>query len=142
MYYADTSALVKLVVQEPHSEDVASLLTSADAVFTSVVAWPEYVSALERRRRTGGLTPEAHAIASRNFDRVRLGWSWIQLPQPLAEAAARLAAAHGLRGFDAVHLASALAAARRQVIDAFLTFDRQLAGAAEQEGLAAWPPYA
>lgn len=61
----------------------------------------------------------------------------VDLDQDLAEAAGDLAERHALRGYDAVHLAFALAAGRRETLLA--TWDADLATAARDAGLAVFP---
>jgi len=61
----------------------------------------------------------------------------IALDESLAKAAGELAQRRGLRGYDAVHLASALAIDRTETVLA--TWDRALADAAVLEGLAVAP---
>ena len=55
----------------------------------------------------------------------------------LARHAGELAAIHGLRGYDAVHLATALAAATADLV--LVTWDRDLARATAQSGIAVAP---
>jgi predicted nucleic acid-binding protein len=79
-------------------------------------------------------------LAQRSFARE---WSdFVRLPvtDVLVARAEALAWDHGLRGYDAVQLAAALAwqgAVGQDVVLA--TFDRQLWEAAPREGLQAWP---
>ena len=49
--YLDTSALVKLYVEEAHTDDVRGWVDAAEIVATCRVAYPEAVSALNRRMR-------------------------------------------------------------------------------------------
>ena len=51
--YLDTSALVKLYVEEAHTDDVRGWVDEAEIVATCRVAYPEAVSALNRRMRAG-----------------------------------------------------------------------------------------
>jgi len=106
--YLDTSSLVKLYVDEPGSHGVQELVDRAELVTASVVAYAEARAALARRRRETGLTPAEHRRA-----RVALDADWpriltLDVSEPLARRAGDLAERHGLRGFDALHLASYL----------------------------------
>ena len=83
----------------------------------------------------GSLPPIAKAFAEDWPDLVHLPFT-----EALASRAADLAVAHGLRGYDAVHLASALLLA--ELVDApvaFAVFDRTLGKAAQAEGLGVLP---
>jgi len=52
----------------------------------------------------------------------------VGVDEPLARNAGRLAEEHGLRGYDAVHLATALSAEDRELV--VVTWDQDLARAA------------
>lgn len=107
--YLDTSALVKLYVEEDGSEDVDAAVKDASRVATSAVAYPEARATLARLERDEDLTPEEHraAVADLDADWELLGV--LDLSRNLARFCGRLARKHGLRGFDAVHLGSAVA---------------------------------
>ena len=62
----------------------------------------------------------------------------IELDQPLAEEASRLAVDHDLRSLDAVHLAAALVLPRDALTVA--TWDRRLHAAAASAGVGLTPP--
>lgn len=58
--YLDTSALAKLIIDEPGSDRVAAVFHAADICFTHPIARVEAHSAVARRRREpGGLTADA-----------------------------------------------------------------------------------
>ena len=54
--YLDTSSLVKLFIEERHSDRVREWLDAVDVVLTCRVAYAEAASAFSRRRREGGIT--------------------------------------------------------------------------------------
>ena len=132
--YLDTSSLVKLYLEEAHSGSVRQWVTEAELVATCRVAYPETLSALTRRCRNGDLsrrdfdllvrcfTDEWGSYAALDFDELEAG---------------RLVKEHGLRGFDAVHLAAAktLKNPDQPVSLAFASFDANLNRAAAAEGL-------
>ncbi|MFM7063142.1 MAG: type II toxin-antitoxin system VapC family toxin [Actinomycetes bacterium] len=135
--YFDSSALVKLILAEEHSDLVADIWDACDSISTSLLAYPEVCSALARSRNQ-------RLRDDLGFRRAVAHWnqSWESIrPAPLTEeittAAGRLAATHGLSGADAVHLASALAVGRDFVV--MTVFDRRLHQAAVAEGLATVP---
>jgi predicted nucleic acid-binding protein len=132
--YLDTSSLVKLYVDEPGSPDVRGLVEEADVVTASVVAYPEARAALARRRRELSLTAGEHRRAKAALD---ADWPRIlalDVVGPLAWSAGDLAERQGLRGFDAVHLASYLTIAREFPDEdvAFSSADSALASAASR----------
>ena len=57
------------------------------------------------------------------------------MDEPLARSAGEVAAEHGLRGYDAVHLATALDLGEEEVV--LVTWDEELGQAAEAAGLGA-----
>ncbi|HXG57089.1 MAG TPA: type II toxin-antitoxin system VapC family toxin [Vicinamibacterales bacterium] len=104
--YIDTSSIVKLYVDEPAREDVRRQLTTATAIVTSEVAYPETRAALARRRRDRSLSRTAFATARRDFDAEWQRFVTIPASSPLCREAGDLAERYHLRGFDSIHLAS------------------------------------
>jgi predicted nucleic acid-binding protein len=136
--YLDTSALVKLYVREVESRAVRRLVRRSTATATSRVAYPEARAAFARRQREGDLSPAALARVRRALDRDLTGGRYIvvDLGESLARLAGDLAERHGLRGFDAIHLASAVEM-RGMVGEApvFCCYDERLQAAATAEAL-------
>lgn len=134
--YLDTSAMVKLYVTEKGSGDVRKRLRRADHAATSRVAYPEARSALARRCREGTLTSEGLRRAVSALDRDMGSLVIVELHEGVARRAGELAERHSLRGFDAIHLASALELGHLiNSSPVYLTFDERQALAAASEGL-------
>lgn len=131
--YFDSSALVKLVVEEAGSEDAALLWDGADAVLTSRVAHPEVRAALAAAHRDARLDATAHRRAKGEWAALHRALRMVELTPQLERAAADLAEQHALSGFDAIHLASALTLTGLSVIVA--TWDARLLRAARTSGL-------
>jgi uncharacterized protein len=104
--YLDTSNLVKLYLNESDSDAIAKLVDEADLVVTSVLAYAEARATFARRRRERQLTAAESASVVRQFDDDWRHFVVINLGDDLALAAGRLADLHGVRGCDAVHLAT------------------------------------
>jgi predicted nucleic acid-binding protein len=138
--YFDTSALVKRYVAETGSADVEALIGEAEAVGTVVVSRVEVAAALAKAARIGALKREAAAKALRLFNDHWETLIRLELGEPLAARAARLAWEHGLRGYDAVQLAAALLW-RESLGETIVmaTYDRELWRAARASGLSPWP---
>jgi predicted nucleic acid-binding protein len=133
--YLDTSALVKLYVSEDASEEVRARVAGALAVGSSRVAYPEARAAFARRHREGGFGGADLRRIIAALDRDLSAFVMVNLERPLARRAGELAEKHGLRGFDAIHLASALElGALLGVTPAFLAYDARLMSAASSEG--------
>lgn len=133
--YLDTSALLKLYVDEEGSHALWQWLEGSSAA-TCRVTWAEAMAALFRREREGRGVDASFAVA-----RARLAQDWpllhvIDLTQALVERAGELAGAFSLRGYDAVQLAAGEATSRaaREPVS-FLCFDRRLNRAARILGL-------
>jgi len=138
--YLDASALVKRYVAETGSAAVEALISEARAIGTAVVSRAEVAAALAKAARVGLVTREAARKALQAFTADWEHLIRLQLGEPLAARAAALAWEHGLRGYDAVHLATALAwgeALGEAVTVA--TYDRELWRASQVSGLAPWP---
>jgi predicted nucleic acid-binding protein len=125
--YLDTSALVKLYVNEDRSDDVHAWVASATAVATSRVTWAEAAATLARRERE---QPNQADIIADARDKLRVDWPSfvvVDVSQDVVEPAGRLAMAMALRGYDAVQLASADLLARAEPRGfVFACFDRRL----------------
>jgi uncharacterized protein len=135
--YFDSSALVKLVVDEHGSEDAALLWDGADSVLTSRVAHPEVRAALAAARRGARLDATAYQQARSAWHELHQALRLVEVTPRVENEAGDLAEQHALSGFDAVHLASALAIATMPVIVA--TWDARLHEAVHAEGLATLP---
>jgi uncharacterized protein len=136
--YLDTSALVKLYVEEDGSESVARWVAGAGLVATSRVAYPEARAALARRKREGAITSPGLKRVVGDLDRDMASLVIVELTEAVARAAGQLAERRGLRGFDAIHLASAIELGRLlEIPPSFAAADARLMSAAAAEGLAA-----
>ena len=138
--YLDASALVKRYVAEAGSPEVEALIGEAQAIGTAVISRAEVAAALAKAARIGLVAREAGAKALQAFNADWEHLVRVQLSEPLAARAAALAWEHGLRGYDSVHLASALAWSETlgETV-AVATYDRELWRGAKANGLAAWP---
>ena len=132
----DTSALVKLYVREPGTDETRARLDGASLVATSRVAYPEARAAFARRQREGGIGRRALARAVSALDRDLDRFVVVELSAKVARRAGELAERRALRGFDAIHLASALEVEQLTgSTPSFSCFDDRLREAASAEGL-------
>lgn len=140
MRFWDSSAIVPLLVYEPTSPALHSIL---DADTTVAVWWATAVecnSALARREREGLLQADQVAAAQRRLRELQSGWYEVSPSQRLRDAAKRLVSTHDLRASDALQLAAALAATEDEPAAlAFVCFDRRLSVAAAREGFTVIP---
>ena len=141
--YLDTSALVKCYIAEDGSDDVIALMADAAAVATSLVTRTEVAAALAKAVRDDRMDEDEAQRAHRKFLREWPDFGRVPVTDALVERADALAWEHGLRAYDSVQLAAALACEDMVValgVDVLLaTFDRQLCKAAARVGLSTWP---
>lgn len=138
--YLDASALVKRYVAEAGSAEVGALIAEASALGTTVLSRAEVAAAFARAVRVKLVTRDAAASALKIFTADWEHLIRLQLTEALAARAGALAWEHGLRGYDAVHLATALfwhETLGEPVTVA--TYDRELWRGSHASGLAAWP---
>jgi predicted nucleic acid-binding protein len=138
--YLDASALVKRYIAEQGSELVGHAIATAAVTGTSVICRAEIAAALAKGVRMNALTAEDAGAALQVF---RGEWQRlvrVQATEALIGQADLLAWESGLRGYDAVHLASALLWRDAMGEDVtFAAFDRRLWVAAGQRGLLQYP---
>jgi predicted nucleic acid-binding protein len=133
--YLDTSAWVKLYVEEVGSDLVRDGVRDSDDIASHLIAYVELRSALARKREQ---SPELDSRYAHVLEAALDDWKRIH-HLPVDEAfvfrAAELAEHELLRGYDAVHLAAAdrlRAATAAPVI--FASFDHALNEAARRLG--------
>ena len=137
LVYFDASALVKLVVEEAGSQVAVDLWDACDVAFASRLAYPEVRGALAAAHRNHDLDPDDVRLATARFETYWTGVRAVELTAAVQRQAGGLAAAHALRGADAVHLASASALADPALVVA--VWDRRLHAGAVALGLAVAP---
>lgn len=133
--YLDTSALVKLYVEEEGSGPVAAAVEEAGAVVTARIAYAEARAAFARHRREGGLTTGELRRVVERLDHDWPSYGVVELSDTVVRRAGGLAERRALRGFDALHLAAALELRGAGAEVVFLSFDARLTAAARRERL-------
>jgi predicted nucleic acid-binding protein len=137
--FADSSALVKLYADEDRSDDVRDL---AGPLYVSALARVEVAAALWRKHRMGELSRKAaqtlaieFAVDFHGVESERSRFLPVAAVSPVLDLAADLTDRYGLRAYDAIQLASAVAV--RRIDDScqvFACFDKGLSAAAGGEG--------
>jgi predicted nucleic acid-binding protein len=134
--YLDTSSLVKFYVEEESSQTVRDEVSEATAVATSTIAYVEAQAAFATKHRDGDLSGQEYTHI---LNTLRQEWGTyltMDVSEPIITLAGDLTEKHDLRGFDAIHLASALALRdKTQTAVAFSCADERLKSAAEAQGL-------
>lgn len=121
---------------EEGSELAARLWGAPERAASSIVSYPEGRAALAAARRGGRLTVAGYRTALDDFEVKHAGLAVVGVDPPLARHAGELAEGLDLRGYDAVHLASALAFGADTTV---VTWDKELAAAAARVGCAVAP---
>jgi len=136
----DASAEAVRYVQEPGSEEVGRLIARARVAGTSAITRVEVTAALARAVRRRALEAEEAMAALEAFQGEWESWVRVDLTEVLLGRAAQVAWERGLRGYDAVHLASALF--WQEILGetvVLATYDRELWEAARRAGLGVFP---
>ena len=130
--FCDTSALIKLLIDEPESDQMQHASSNAEAIAVCRITWAEAMAAMARRQREDPMSGDDIDLA-----RGRLTQNWndltiVEVSQSLVETAGRFADGFALRGYDSVQLAAAheLRKSTEQTLT-FVSFDRRLRQAAQ-----------
>ena len=125
--YLDSSALAKLVLQEPETLKLREFLKGSTLRLTSAISEVEL-------RRAAARGPSQSDVAAR---RVLSVVSQIDVSRDVVQGAASVGPTT-LRSLDAIHLATALLVASD--LDVFVTYDARLGEAAAGAGLSVQQP--
>ncbi len=143
-FYFDTSALVKLYLEEEGTPRVLEIADDLEnnQIVTLDLTIVEFRAAIRRREREGDVSDDQVAAIC---GRIARDASSIYLLQPfnsaVIEEALRVLDSHPLRAYDAIQLAGCLAC-RQSIPDSptFVCADTQLCDAAQLEGLSVVNP--
>lgn len=105
--YLDTSAFVPLLVDEPSSQACRRFWDDADAVVSSRMLYVETAAALAQAHRMARLNDDEYASCRRLLDQLWPQIEVAEVDESLILRAAQIAESKALRGYDAVHCASA-----------------------------------
>lgn len=138
--YLDTSALVKRYIQEPYSNEVISLWQDATDIITSAVTYAESMACFYRKQREAA--PD-HQLIRKLVDTFNMDWqsfTRVEVNDELNAYIDKVVQDHPLRGFDAIHLASAMIVHEKLTENfLFVCFDFRLTDAARMRGLETFP---
>jgi predicted nucleic acid-binding protein len=137
--YLDTSALVPLLVAEPGSAACRRFWDDADDVVASRLTYVEAAAALAAATRGGRLTDGQHGEALGLLERLWAELDVVEVDESLVRHAAKLADRFALRGYDAVHCASAAQLDDEDLVAA--TGDARLLRAWAELGISTFDPH-
>lgn len=127
--YIDTSVLLKLLLDDEAGGDAAERLWLESAYLVCAeIAYAEARAALASARRNSRLSAKALDTAKAQLELLWDQIDVVEVTTALVRAAGDVAEKEGLRGYDAVHLAAAIAAGAAIIA----TTDIQLLAAARR----------
>lgn len=130
--FCDTSALIKLLISEPGSDQMMQRSLHAEAIAVCRITWAEAMAGMARRQRDDPISgDDIEQARQRLIDR----WDHftiVEVSQRLVETAGRFADVFSLRGYDSVQLAASheLHSNGEQPV-LFACYDRRLNQAAQ-----------
>lgn len=129
--YVDTSSLLKLLIDEDGSDSVELIWDTAGVLASTALIVVEARAALAGAERISRITAAQHREAKGELVALVDELSIVEVTEELIAEAADLAEQEALRGYDAVHLSSALTIGANVITSA----DSALCHAAERRGL-------
>lgn len=129
---------MKLLVDEPGTEEAQSAYHGANGIRTVAIAHVEATAALSRMRKGGRLTPAQLRHAIDDLESLWRGIDSHATNDALLAKAAESARTHSLRAYDSVHLAGALSFAAGEELE-FACWDKELRNAARKHGFVLIP---
>lgn len=126
--YLDSSALLKLIFEEPESAALVAFLRG----------WPVRVSSALARIEVARIVARVEdPVVEREARRVLRGVHLLRIDDDIILRAATIGPT-GLRSLEAIHLATAQVLAAD--LAGLVTYDRRQAGAAADHGITVWSP--
>ena len=132
LLFCDTSALIKLLIDEPDSAQIHQVTERAGLIAACRITWAEAMAAMARRQRDDPTSADEIENARQRLSMLWSSFAILEVSQKLVEAAGRFADGFALRGYDSVQLAAAheLHITSEQPVT-FACYDRRLNQAAQ-----------
>jgi predicted nucleic acid-binding protein len=137
LVYFDSSAFVKLLVDEAGTDLAVDLWEGCDAALSSRLAYPEVRAALAAASRNHDISKVDLRVAEQSWEEYWAATRPVELTSRVERHAGDLARRHALRGADAVHLAAALAIGDAELVVA--VWDHRLHAGARAANLRVAP---
>ncbi len=134
----DTSALLKLYLEESGSDRIRQVISGADICLAHILTYVEMRAAFAWAGRMQRISEGDLENLVTSFDRDWAAFERMGIDEGLVRQAGQLADRFGLRGYDSVHLAAARRAwevVAQPGYFAFATFDIRQASAARELGI-------
>lgn len=124
---------MKLLVDEPGADEAFDLWSQARLAVSTRLLYPEARAALGAAARGRRFPPEKMPMFREKLEALAADVAYVEVTRALALRAGDLAEKHRLRGYDAVHLSSALEIDAAETV--LVSSDGRLARAARSLGL-------
>ena len=136
--YCDTSALIKLYLNEVESDLMLAEAKAASVLAVCRITWAEAMAALARRAREMEVDGDVIEQARQRLQAHWARYAIVEVNQALVESAGEHADTFALRGYDSVQLAAAcVLQTQAQEVVHFACFDKRLRKAAKVLGIPA-----
>lgn len=129
--YIDSSSLAKRYIDESGSEKLQEFLEQSDEMGLSIVAVPEVLSALNRRRRENSISNSDYETAKSQLLTDLPDVEIIDVSADVISTTIGILEKSAVRTLDAIHIASAV----RWKADIFISSDIRQLQAAETAGI-------
>lgn len=136
--YVDTSAFLKLYLEEPESNRIRQVIAESSVVCAHLITYAEMRAALAQAMRMKRIPEADLPYQVRRFEDDWLSVEIIAADEPLVRRAGDLAERFALRGYDSLHLAAAervYGLVGGPAAFAVAVFDNRLRGGIEALGL-------
>ncbi len=136
LIYLDSSVFIKKYFKEIGSDHIIEIWNDAEYLAISQVGYSEILGAIHKKQKMDRFSDKIKKQISKNFKDDWESMIKVSADQKLNSELSRLHDKHLLRGFDAIHLATAILLAKKIEMDIeFLTADSNLQSAAQKEKL-------
>ena len=106
LLFCDTSALIKLLIDEPDSAQIHQASERAGLIAACRITWAEAMAAMARRQRDDPTSADDIETARQRLSMLWSSFTIVEVSQKLVEAAGRFADGFALEGYDSVQLAA------------------------------------
>ncbi|OFW35292.1 MAG: hypothetical protein A3F70_10835 [Acidobacteria bacterium RIFCSPLOWO2_12_FULL_67_14] len=139
MLYAESSAVLALLLDEGPGARIRQILSAADVVIASDLTLIECDRVLIRAAALGDLTEGDAADRRAHIASAAANWHVLRIGAEVVDRARQPFTGDPIRTLDAIHLASALVARTAVPGVALLSLDERIRGAAQRLGIPLQP---
>ncbi len=108
MIYLDSSALVKMYIEEDGSDKVNALLEESSIAAVSMLAYPETLAAITRRHKAGDIETPVFEEIKKAFKADWKSFTVVEMRKEVFQFVDTVIDRHSLKGAGSIHLSTAL----------------------------------